>query len=76
MAQARRLAFESGQLRLARFLVLRRRNNRKLSPSSGITEHRCPQCGVLHCEPRRNISRAEIAHEKRQIQKALKAARL
>jgi ribosomal protein L32 len=75
VATARLLAFSNGQLRLARFLTLRRRGRRRKSIEPASSLHECPKCGRWHKEPHRAPTKATIAEERKAIQKALEEAK-
>jgi hypothetical protein len=79
MARARQIALNGGQVRLARFLILRAvpgTGEQRTVILTGTGEvHRCPRCGRLHRAPRVKLSTQELAREARVLEKALLAAR-
>ena len=77
VSAARLIAYQFGQVRLARFLTLRTRWQKKRSVRIGGRFHECPKCGLRHTEPRRTWkpTKSKLAEEKRLVERALARAR-
>jgi hypothetical protein len=74
VARARRLALETGQVKLSRFLTLRRQQ-RNMAFRPGATKHECPKCGDVHCEPRLVVTRALQRTEEAVVRRSLEKKR-
>ena len=76
VARARKIALRGGQVRLARFLVIRKLGDKKLTIVTGPGPiHRCPLCGRTHRAPKAKLTKEELAREARILEQAVREQR-